>query len=150
MRFQSMQNAVISIAMDADGIVPEKSQTPTATATHSATPAKHSNPERWVDEHGDTLFRYALMRLRDPIKAEDLVQETFLAALKSNFAGKSSEQSWLIGILKNKVIDHFRKAGRETSFTDLEFYKDEQSDCFHQTGMHKEIWLAGKEPLDWP
>src|SRR5574339_666479 len=80
-----------------------------------------SDPERWVDEHGDYLFKYALSRLRDPLKAEDAVQETFLAALKGgkNFEGRSAEKSWLVGILKNKVCDYYRKAGRETSFTDL-------------------------------
>ena len=41
-----------------------------------------ADPERWVDEHGDYLFRYARARLRDTAAAEDVVQETFLAALK--------------------------------------------------------------------
>src|SRR5580698_2342527 len=91
-----------------------------------------SDPERWVDEHGDYLFKFALSRLRDVTRAEDAVQETFLAALKGgkNFAGRSAEKSWLTGILKNKIYDHFRKAGRETPFTDLEFYADEESDRF--------------------
>src|SRR5579863_6750809 len=91
-----------------------------------------SDPERWVDEHGDYLFRFAFARLRDQTRAEDAVQETFLAALKGgkNFAGRSAEKSWLVGILKNKIYDYFRKAGRETSFTDLEFYADEESDRF--------------------
>ena len=57
-----------------------------------------SDPERWVELHGDYLFKYALMRLRDPAKAEDAVQETFLAALKGGkcFAGRSAEKSWLM------------------------------------------------------
>ena len=38
--------------------------------------------ERWVDEHGDCLHRFALMRVRKPEVAEDLVQETFLAAVR--------------------------------------------------------------------
>jgi hypothetical protein len=50
--------------------------------------------ERWVDEHGDYLFKYALSRLRNPLKAEDAVQETFLVALKGgkNFEGRSAER----------------------------------------------------------
>ena len=81
-----------------------------------------------MEEHGDFLFRFALIRLRDPQKAEDAVQETFLAALKGgqNFAGRSGEKRWLAGIWKNKIIDYFRKASRETSFTDLQFYSDEE------------------------
>src|SRR6516162_10667293 len=87
-------------------------------------PARESspgvNPERWVEDHGDYLFRYALCRVRRPEVAEDLVQETLCAAVRihSTFLGKSSEHSWLCGILKNKVVDYFRKQLREVSFTD--------------------------------
>jgi len=64
----------------------------------SAPPAARlADPEAWVDEYGDYLFRYALARLRDESLAEDMVQETFLAALKSDaaFAGRSAPKSWL-------------------------------------------------------
>src|ERR1700757_2548803 len=90
------------------------------------------DPERWVEEHGDCLYRYALLRVRRPEVAEDLVQETFCAAVRTfgSFRGKSSERSWLCGILKNKICDYFRKLGRETCFTDLEFLSDEHSDRF--------------------
>jgi DNA-directed RNA polymerase specialized sigma24 family protein len=76
------------------------------------------NPECWVDDHGDCLYRYALLRVRRPEVAEDLVQETLCAAVRtySNFQGKSSERSWLCGTLKNKICDYFRKFGRETCF----------------------------------
>src|ERR1700679_4306137 len=105
--------------------------------------ASLSHPEQWVELHGDYLFSYALMRLRDTTKAEDAVQETFLAALKGgkSFAGRSAEKSWLVGILKNKICDYFRKAGRETSFTDMEFYSDEESDRFVQDGLFKDSWI---------
>ena len=48
-----------------------------------------SDPSRWVDEHGDILYRYALERVRKPDIAQDLVQETFLAAVRTMtvFAG---------------------------------------------------------------
>ena len=56
------------------------------------TPPGLSDPERWVELYGDYLFKYALMRLRDAAKAEDAVQETFLAALKGGktFEGRSA------------------------------------------------------------
>src|SRR5947208_11236491 len=59
-----------------------------------------SGPETWVDEHGDVLYRYALERVRKPEIAQDLVQDTFLAAVRSydRFAGQSSVRSWLCGI----------------------------------------------------
>ncbi len=110
-----------------------------------------SDPERWVDEHGDYLFCYALSRLRDPVRAEDAVQETFLAALKGgkSFAGRSAEKSWLTGILKNKIFDHYRKTSRETSFTDLDFYADEESDRFVARGVGEGGWIHKLGPLEW-
>jgi RNA polymerase sigma-70 factor (ECF subfamily) len=111
-----------------------------------------SDPERWVDEHGDYLFKFALIRLRDPQKAEDAVQETFLAALKGgqSFAGRSTEKSWLVGILKNKICDFYRKSSRETSFTDLEFYSDEENSRFVADGLGKGGWLQEHGPQEWP
>ena len=117
----------------------------------SPAPPGLSDPERWVDLHGDYLFKYALMRLRDPVKAEDAVQETFLAALKGGktFAGRSAEKSWLVGILKNKIFDYYRKASRETSFTDLDFYADEESDRFVADGLGKGGWIHELGPIEW-
>jgi len=82
----------------------------------SDTPAAISDPGIWLDRHGDALYRFALMRVREPATAEDLVQETLLAALRARerFAGNSTERTWLIAILKNKIIDHFRRHARET------------------------------------
>ncbi len=81
-------------------------------------------PEKWVDLHGDALFRFAFLRLRDREAASEAVQETFLAALKNlkQFQGRSSERTWLIGILKFKIFDHFRKrnANRENSENPLD------------------------------
>ena len=74
-----------------------------------------AEPTAWVDEHGDYLFRYAVFRLGRADVAEDLVQETFLAALRNrqSFAGRSSERTWLVAILKNKISDHLRRHCRE-------------------------------------
>lgn len=70
----------------------------------------------WLVEHGDYLYRYALARLRDPHLAEDVVQETLLAALAgSGYAGNASPRTWLTGILKHKIIDQFRRQQRETA-----------------------------------
>src|SRR3569832_1230578 len=73
-----------------------------------------SDPALWLDNHGDALYRYALLRLRDPMLAEDMVQETLLAAVeaRARYAGDASERTWLIGILKHKIIDQLRKKQR--------------------------------------
>lgn len=105
-----------------------------------------ADPERWVDDHGDCLYRFALLRVRKPEVAEDLVQESLLAAVRTaeNFSGRSTERSWLVGILKNKISDHFRKLGRETSFTDMEFLNDEMSNKFEDG-----FWNHDIGPKDW-
>jgi RNA polymerase sigma-70 factor (ECF subfamily) len=109
--------------------------------------ASPTDPEGWVDAHGDCLYRYAMMRVRREEVAEDLVQETLLAAVRTHekFKGQSSERSWLCGILKNKICDHFRKLGRETTFTDLEFFSDEHSDRFDGDNY----WIHERGPIEW-
>jgi len=69
----------------------------------------------WVDAHAGYLFNFAIGQVRDAHVAEDLVQETFLAAVKSRgrFCGQSSERTWLVGILRHKICDHFRRSSRE-------------------------------------
>jgi RNA polymerase sigma-70 factor (ECF subfamily) len=73
------------------------------------------DPETWLDLYGDFLYRFALLRVKDSMAAEDIVQETFLAALRAykNFKGHSTLRTWLIAILKRKSVDHIRKKFRE-------------------------------------
>lgn len=70
-----------------------------------------TSPALWVDQYADKLYNFALKKVFSEQLAEDLVQETFLSALqgRANFKGESSELTWLISILKNKVVDSFRK-----------------------------------------
>ena len=72
------------------------------------------NPEQWVENYADMLYRYTLVRVKDPDVADELVQATLFAALKTQhtFAGKSTEKTWLFGILKHKTMDHYRNAKR--------------------------------------
>lgn len=84
------------------------------------------DPNTLVDQYADYLFRYALLHLRDRSRAEDMVQETFLAALESyaSFNGQSSMKTWLLGILKHKIVDDFRKNWRQTQLTTNEIESD--------------------------
>ncbi len=93
----------------------------------SASGSAAMSAEQGVAQHRDYLYRYALLQLRDASRAEDVVQETLLAAMESQdrFAGKSSLRTWLTGILKHKIIDVFRKQSREAP---LESGGDAQSD----------------------
>ena len=64
-----------------------------------------------MEEFGDQLFRYALLRLGEREIAEDLVQETFLAAVNglADFRREASPMTWLSAILRRKIADHFRR-----------------------------------------
>jgi RNA polymerase sigma-70 factor (ECF subfamily) len=111
------------------------------------------DPAKWVDRHGDALYRYALLRVKDPHLAEDLVQETFFSALKSidSFQGKSTLRTWLVGILKRKVIDHYRKNVREVTEADLAMWDEsDDRDYFDKSGHWKrplEDWKESPEQL---
>jgi len=74
-------------------------------------PKHQLNPNNWISEYSDYLFNYTVTRVSDRETAQDLVSETFLAGLKSmaNFKGKASERTWLVSILKRKIIDYYRK-----------------------------------------
>jgi RNA polymerase sigma-70 factor (ECF subfamily) len=69
-----------------------------------------------LEDQRKYLLRYASLQLRDAQAAEDVVQETLLAALagEAGFAGRSNLRTWLTGILKHKIVDAIRRARRET------------------------------------
>jgi RNA polymerase sigma-70 factor (TIGR02943 family) len=94
------------------------------------------DPDTWVDRHGDSLFRFAVLRVKDPEIASDLVQETFLAALRvrDNYSGASSVRSWLTAILKHKIVDRLRKTGREQRFREAKAKNDETEGMFDRRG----------------
>lgn len=104
-----------------------------------------SDPAQWVDRHGDALYRYAYMRTRNGTLAEDLVQETLLAALGAahTFAGAAAERTWLIAVLKNKIIDHQRRAGREAPLDDETVDAEIRNTLFDARGH----WTM--RPRDW-
>jgi RNA polymerase sigma-70 factor (ECF subfamily) len=84
-------------------------------------PASSPDPAAWVDDHGDVLYRYALRRLSHPADAEDAVQDALLAGLRGwdRFDGRSTVRTWLVGILRHKVLDALqaRVARREATAT---------------------------------
>jgi RNA polymerase sigma-70 factor, ECF subfamily len=96
----------------------------------ASTEADTGSPERWLDEHGGALYRYALLRLRDGHKAEEMVQETLLAALqaRARYSGGASVRTWLIGILKHKILDQFRREAREVPLDDPQSVGDADDD----------------------
>jgi RNA polymerase sigma-70 factor (TIGR02943 family) len=118
------------------------SNTPTDTAPKL-------EPSQWLDRYGDGLFRYALSRLRNREAAEEVVQETFVSALKARdqYSGRGSENGWLVGILKRKIIDYVRRRNRLLSGTDDDSQADLSETLFDQTGRWREDpRLFGRDP----
>lgn len=112
-----------------------------------------TNPKKWVENYGDYLFSIAILKTSHKETAEDIVQETFLAAIKSlsTFKGESSEKTWLTAILNNKIIDYYRKKDvlrntedylqeTEQSFTDS-FFEGANARLGH--------WTKNEAPAQW-
>jgi RNA polymerase sigma-70 factor (ECF subfamily) len=89
------------------------------------------NPETWVDRYSDYLYNYTIVRVNNHEVAQDLISETFLAGLKSqkNFKGEASERTWLISILKRKIIDHYRKTNSKKGKAEVRMtYNDDDAE----------------------
>ena len=103
-----------------------------------------ANPQVWVDEFGEYLYRYAMMRVKNDSAAQDLVQDTFFAAFKARerFAGNASEKTWFVGILKHKILDYYRKNSREITESEIDTENSNPLDyLFDEKGM----WKSGPE-----
>jgi RNA polymerase sigma-70 factor (ECF subfamily) len=102
---------------------------------------------RDLEKHRRAMLKFAILQLRNETYAEDCVQEALTAAIQSadRFAGDSSVRTWLIGILKHKILDHFRKASREQAVT----VSDEESSLDDFDGLFKEDGHYIEPPAPW-
>jgi RNA polymerase sigma-70 factor (ECF subfamily) len=111
-------------------------------AEKQASPPAHTraDPEDWVDRYGDYLFRYAMSRLRDRNAAEEVVQETFLAGVRhfQQYSGRGTQQGWLLGILKRKIIDFVRRRVRDNRAAPYEDAHDPTTQLFDAMGNWKQ------------
>ena len=108
-------------------------------------PITHTlDPMKWIDNYSDYLFRYTIVRVNNHEVSKDLVQETFFSGLKSakNFEGKATERTWLISILKRKIIDHYRKTNSKKGQAEvrMNFYND---------GENEGDWIEERVPQSW-
>ena len=110
------------------------------------------DPTDWLDRHGDYLYRYALMRVRDTAAAEDLLQETLLAAMGAYQAheGRSSERTWLVGIMNHKVVDYFRRLARTSEFQISNEEGRDDLGWFESEGTWRGHWREDQAPISWP
>ena len=102
------------------------------------------SPNLWIDNYADYLFNYTVVRVNDGDLAKDLVQETFFAGLKSakNFQGKATERTWLVSILKRKIIDYYRKINSKKGQAEVKMN-------FYDEGEYKGNWIEERVPQNW-
>lgn len=91
------------------------------------------------------LMKYARSQLRNEAWAEDAVSETLLAALEKPqaFAGTSQLKTWLVGVLKHKLVDQLRHQSREATILDKDDAEDIDGLLFDETGHWRD------KPSDW-
>ncbi|MFN2395066.1 MAG: sigma-70 family RNA polymerase sigma factor [Bacteroidales bacterium] len=108
---------------------------------------KKQEIEKWVDDYTDDLYTWAYHKTSDKEVARDLTQDTFLAALQGfdNYKGTSSPKTWLFAILKNKIVDYYRKNLKEKVVGSYDNNR-EMSDTIFDKG---ENWAPGHAPLNW-
>ena len=96
----------------------------------------------WVEAHTDALFAWALHKTSSRETAEDLVQDTFLAASESfeKFKGNSEPKTWLLAILNNKIAEHYRK-----KFSNTELHSTKNQNFFSEEGD----WQPAQMPQQW-
>lgn len=103
---------------------------------------------KWVREYGPELYRFAWSKMSNREEAEDVVQNTYMAALQSysSFEGKSSPKTWLFSILKHKIMDYHREMYRTPDKVELNLENNfQENDFFDET----ESWRKEARPANW-
>ncbi len=106
---------------------------------------KHTlDPNKWIVLYADYLFNYAITRVDDQDLAKDLVQETFFSGIKGkdNFRGQAAERTWLVSILKRKIIDHYRKINSVKGQKEVRMN-------FYEEGKNRGSWIEERVPQNW-
>lgn len=103
----------------------------------------------WVNTYGDELYRYAYSKIGDRHIAEDLVQDAFLGALQSakETVVIENQKAWLFSILRNKIVDYYRKLEREKKQTGKQYSAEEMDEESHFIGMG--MWRKDSKNVSW-
>ena len=112
-------------------------------------------PEQWVERYADYLYSYAYSRIAKEQVAEDLVQDTFFAALRARdtYRQTASEKTWLVSILKHKIIDYYRKKStqNELNIFDRPLKEDDKSsgNFENRDFLNNGHWTDSAAPHAW-
>ncbi len=104
----------------------------------------------WLQRHGNYLYRYAFARLSDSSLSERLLEETLLAGIQLHkpLASVSCERSWLLEILKQKLIDRYRSSIMPCEL-DPKTSDSAELDLFESTGEWTGHWRETRAPIPW-
>ncbi|MEO9021813.1 MAG: sigma-70 family RNA polymerase sigma factor [Ginsengibacter sp.] len=107
--------------------------------------------KEWVDKYSDKLYSWCLYKTNSKEIAEDLVQDTFMAAFQAinKFEGKSDPKTWLFSILNNKIADHFRKLYRNPTVKESEVKQGTEASFFETYFDTRGSWQKEQRPNDW-
>lgn len=115
-------------------------------------PDHQIDPNKWIERYSDYLFNYTITRVNDREIAKDLIQDTFFAALKSmkNYKGEASERTWLISILKRKIIDYYRKINSKKGQAEVRmtYNAEENEGDWLEERVEDEGYLNAQEILE--
>lgn len=103
--------------------------------------------KNWVDLYSDKMYSWAFYKLGNKEEAEDIVQDTFLAALDSmeKFEGRSEPKTWLFSILNNKIAEYFRKVYRSPVANENSINDNCLNTFFDNDGG----WINNQIPAEW-
>lgn len=109
--------------------------------------------EQDVAQQRTYLLKFARLQLRNEAWAEDAVSETLLAAIAKPqaFGGKAQLRTWLVGVLKHKVVDCLRANLREPNLADMRGSSEEdmsEGDLLDAIGFKQDGHFADK-PANW-
>ncbi len=105
----------------------------------------------WVEAFSGKMYLWTLYKTNSKETAEDLVQDTFLAAFQSieKFKGKSEPKTWLFSILNNKIAEHFRKAYRNSAINESDRIVDSEVSLFETFFDSDGNWKKEERPKGW-
>ncbi len=107
--------------------------------------------KNWVTLYADSLYTWALHKTSSKETAEDLVQETFLAAVQffERYKEKSTPKTWLFSILNNKISDYYRRKYKNPATTELQQSDDAAEELFETLFERDGHWANSEKPLLW-
>ncbi len=102
---------------------------------------------QWVDDYTDDLLNWAYQKTSNLSLAEDLTQDTFLVAHQrmDHFRKESTPKTWLFAILKNKIIDYYRRQFKQPASVSINHVREEGFTPFDSD----EKWISHHAPAHW-